>query len=260
MSILRRVERELDERLRRLFASAPEGGQTREALEIQRAILNDVTGRVQPVGRGRRVFPFRHLEIHIGAPQPGERSLFGLVFAEGDQLASDIRGALRESGCEPPADLGVEVVVQEAEIPGGFQIVYHERPAGVEPAPPPAARLVIVQGQAEKAEYALGAVRVNVGRLGEVLDDQQRLVRRNQVVFTEGADAAAQTVSRAHAHIRYDTEHREYRIYDDHSAYGTSIFREGALLAVPPGAGRGLGLHSGDEIYFGQARARFELH
>jgi hypothetical protein len=259
MSILRRVERELDERLRRLFTSASGTDQGRGALEIQRAILDEVTGKVRAAGRGRRVFPFRHLEIHIAVPGPGERALFELAFAEGDQLSSDIRDALREAGCEPPADLLAEVVLEELEIPGGFRIVYREKPPAAAPALPPAARLAILVGQADQPVYALGAQQVNVGRLGDVLDGEQRLVRRNQVAFAESGDAVNATVSRAHAHIEYHAENREYRLYDDHSAYGTNIFRGGALLSVPAGAGRGVALRPGDEIYFGQAKARFEI-
>ena len=44
---------------------------------------------------------------------------------------------------------------------------------------------------------------------------------------------------------------------DDNSAYGTSIFRDGALMRVPAGPGRGIVLRAGDEIYFGKARVRF---
>ena len=85
------------------------------------------------------------------------------------------------------------------------------------------------------------------------------MVRRNQVAFLESGEGANATVSRAHAHILYDPESRAYRLFDDHSAYGTSLFRSGGLVAVPAGASRGVALESGDEIYFGQARARFEM-
>lgn len=256
MSILRRVERQLDERLRRLFD--PGGVENRGVLEIQRGILDDITAKVQPVGRGRHAFPFRRLEIHVAAPE-ADRPVFSVAFA-GDQLASDVREALRESGCEPPSGLQVEVVLDDAELPGGFRIVYHEKPAAPAPAavPPPNGRLVILQGQASQSVYALGASRVNIGRLAEVLDDRERLVRRNQVAFAETGDAITSTVSRAHAHIRYDAVSGEYRLHDDHSAYGTSLFRDGALVSVPAGASRGVALAAGDEIYFGQARARFE--
>ena len=260
MSILRRVERELQDRLRRAFAGSGAGG-GRELLEVQRAILDEITGKVQTAGRGRKLFPFRDLEVHIGVADPADRPVFSLAFAEGDQLAADIRDALRETGCEPPPDLAANVVLEEQQIPGGFRIVYHEKASAPDRsvAPPPAARLHVLHGKASQACYEIGAARVNIGRLEEVLDEQQRLVRRNQVAFAESSDPANATVSRAHAHIRYDAETGEYRLYDDHSAYGTSLFRGGALVPVPAGAGRGVALRDGDDVYFGQARTRFEL-
>lgn len=258
MSILRRVERELDERIRRFFAASPDE-RGREVLELQRAILDQVTARVESIGRGRRVFPFRHLAVHIALPAPDEQPVYAMAFVEGGRLAADIRDALRETGVEPPPDLRVEVSLEAQEIRGGFQIVYHERPpAPATPAVAPPATLTIVTGQAAQPSYALGAARVNVGRLADVVDESQRLVRRNQVAFAESTDPVTATVSRAHAHIQYDAATGEYRIFDDHSAYGTTVFRGGELLTIPAGASRGVALRPGDEIYFGQARARFE--
>lgn len=259
MSILRRVERELDERIRRFFAGTT-GEQARGVLEIHRAILDEVAERVEAVGRGRRVFPFSRLSVHIAVPAPEERPVYTLAFAEGDQLAADIREALREAGAEPPAGLRVEVVLEEQPLAGGYRVVYHEKPAP-QPARAPArpATLTILRGETSQRVYTLGTGRVNIGRLADVLDGRERLVRRNEIAFADSADPVASTVSRAHAHIRYDAASGEYRLYDDHSAYGTSLFRDGALLSVPAGAGPGVALRPGDEIYFGQARARFDV-
>jgi pSer/pThr/pTyr-binding forkhead associated (FHA) protein len=64
------------------------------------------------------------------------------------------------------------------------------------------------------------------------------------------------TVSREHAHIRYDAESGKYRLYDSGSQRGTSIFRDGRRLEAP--RVRGVQLRSGDEIHVGDARVRFE--
>ena len=101
--------------------------------------------------------------------------------------------------------------------------------------------------------------RINIGRMGEVKDDQHRPVRRNDVIFDDVEDQPNATVSRAHAHVQFEPATEEFRIFDDQSAYGTGVFHEGQLTKVPPGTGRGLRLVSGDEIYFGQARVQFEL-
>jgi len=92
----------------------------------------------------------------------------------------------------------------------------------------------------------------------ELTDTEQRVVRRNDVVFEEEADEANATVCRAHAHIRYDRASGEYRICDDDSEFGTRIFRDGKPVAVPPGNRRGERLRPGDEIYLGRACVRFE--
>jgi hypothetical protein len=78
------------------------------------------------------------------------------------------------------------------------------------------------------------------------------------VVFEEGADEANATVSRAHAHIRFERESGEYRICDDESEYGTRIFRDGKSIEIPAGNRRGERLRAGDEIYLGRACLRFE--
>ena len=83
------------------------------------------------------------------------------------------------------------------------------------------------------------------------------MVRRNDIVFEEGADEANITVSRKHAHIV--REEGEYRIWDDGSEFGTRVFRDGRTIEVPPGNRRGEKLRPGDEIYLGRARLRFEL-
>jgi pSer/pThr/pTyr-binding forkhead associated (FHA) protein len=103
----------------------------------------------------------------------------------------------------------------------------------------------------------LKAERTNIGRLPEVLDRDRRVVRRNQIVFTDRENGINQTVSRAHAHIRR-TEQGEYRLFDDHSSCGTRVFRGGRTIALPAGSPRGTRLQPGDEIYVGQACLRFE--
>jgi len=67
-------------------------------------------------------------------------------------------------------------------------------------------------------------------------------------------------VSRVHAHITVDREAEEYRLFDDNSADGTVLFREGRRFDLPPGPRRGVTLKNGDEIYLGQARLRFVKH
>jgi len=106
--------------------------------------------------------------------------------------------------------------------------------------------------------YVFDQAPVALGRGDEVRDDRQRLLRTNQVVFTEGAGDINQSVSRRHARIEHDPAISAYRVYDDGSAQGTSVIRRGRGFPVPRGA-KGLRLQPGDEIVLGQARVRVKL-
>jgi pSer/pThr/pTyr-binding forkhead associated (FHA) protein len=120
------------------------------------------------------------------------------------------------------------------------------------------AQLVVLKGQATKKIFAITGDCTNIGRLAEVTDRDNRVVRRNQVVFVESEDEANRTVSRAQAHIRL-VPPGEYRLHDDRSSHGTRVFRDGRTIEIPSGSPRGVRLRPGDEIYFGQACVRFEI-
>lgn len=162
-----------------------------------------------------------------------------------------------------PQGIAVEVRSSETGTPP-FAIEYLvEAPAAIEAAgpaeaaaPAAAARLVVVKGKAEPGELTLERARINLGRLAEITDAEQRIVRRNDVVFDEGGDDVNGTVSRRHAHIRRDPD--GYRLCDDESEFGTRVFRDGRSIEVPKGNRRGEKLRSGDEIYLGRACLRFE--
>jgi hypothetical protein len=210
--------------------------------------------------------------VRLVSPEAERRALFQAAFAQDRRLENDIREALQGAGCTLPAGFAVDVETA-AEGPKGFEIAYaiREVAAAPEPAPvtapapapepkPKAAtgRLVVVRGKAAEESYTMDQPRINIGRMRELTDSQQRIVRRNDIVFEEGGDDANATVSRAHAHIRFDRAARQFRICDDESEYGTRIFREGRSIEVPAGNRRGERLCAGDEIYVGRACLRFE--
>lgn len=264
MSIFKRIEKQLEHTLKTAFSSPDAAGSDREMIEIYRAVLDDIAGRVQPAGRGRRAFPFDHVVVRVSTQTAERRAMYDAMFGNSSQFLEDVRGTLAEAGVDAPAGLEVEIHPEEADLPGGYHVSFGKRenspstPNSAEPLTPANAKLSIVQGTAGQQEYELSGARVNIGRLAEVLDDQQRLIRRNDVVFSEAPDGPNATVSRAHAHIVWDAPAGTYRLFDDGSAYGTSIFRNGALLQIPSGSGRGVALRAGDEIYLGQARLRFQ--
>ncbi len=77
-------------------------------------------------------------------------------------------------------------------------------------------------------------------------------------MFTDGAGPINETVSRCHAHIDRGESPGDYRLFDDRSAHGTTIVRNGKTVSVPAGS-RGVRLQSGDEIVLGEARLRVKM-
>ncbi len=254
MGLADRVEKKLGDRFRELVERVIGPAESRDLLEIHHAILDAVAGQIQPLPRGKRVFPFNSLAVRIAAPEGERRAVFELAFAEGRRLENDIRERLEGLGCPPAAGFQVEVTFGDVAGAKAFSIEYQRRL----PATTTAARLVVLKGTAAEPAYALGKRRTNVGRLPEVLDDEHRVLRRNDVVFPEGDDPVNATVSRQHAHIEFDQEAGCFRLFDDSSSYGTRLLRENRSIPVPAGSVRGVKLAPGDEIYFGQAAVRFE--
>jgi hypothetical protein len=117
--------------------------------------------------------------------------------------------------------------------------------------------LIVTHGVATQQRYTTSPP-IAIGRGDEVRDSRQRLLRTNDLVFAEGAGDVNDTVSRRHARIEHDEASGTFRVYDDGSAQGTSVVRQGRGIAVPRGT-RGVRLQSGDEIVLGRARVRVEI-
>ena len=270
MSFFSEVEKTIERAFRKWTERAFGPAQSDELLLVHRAILEEIEGKIQTVQRGQRLFPYNYLRVRLVSQEPERRALFQAAFAQDRRLESDIRESLQGAGCALPTGFAADVETAE-EGPKGFEIAYTIRdvpsvPAPVpapEPEPPPApefvpGRLVVVRGKAARDGYAIEKSRTNIGRMQELTDSQQRIVRRNDVVFEEGGDDANATVSRAHAHIRFDRASGQYRICDDESEFGTRVFRDGRAIEVPAGNRRGEKLRAGDEIYLGRACLRFD--
>lgn len=265
MRLLRRIEKTMDDRLRSLFSGGREAPGAREAIELYRDALEQIASRATAGKRGDRMFPFNLITIELQAGDAERRTVLETLF-DVRTLADDIRATLKEEGVTPPADL--TVVMRYPEDASAELRVTCERteapvaaapavPVAAEPIPITPARLITTIGISSAPGFDLNQPRVNLGRENEVVDSLGRTIRRNDLFFVESAHEANASVSRSHAHIRFESG--EWRIYDDGSSLGTSIVREGRLLAVPAHAGRGVALRPGDEIYLGQVRLRFEL-
>jgi len=257
MSLFTKFEKTIERGFRHWTEKVFGPAQSNELLLVHRAILEEIESKVHTVGRGKCVFPFTVTTVTLVSSDAGRRAVLHAAFAEGARLESDVRQVLEGAGCELPRGFRVEVKVAENGS-GAFEVEYGvEVPKTLtEPHAASPARIAVVRGKTEREEYLLDKPRTNIGRMGELTDAEQRLVRRNDVVFEEGVDPANSTVSRKHAHIRRDAG--VYRICDDESEFGTRIFREGRQIEVPAGNRRGERLRPGDEIYLGRACLRFE--
>ena len=244
-------------------------------LEIVHAVVNRAEQEIQEVGRGRRVFPFNHLRVHVlTAPSDNEsRARFAAVVDGPPSLAERLLDRLRAAGCAV-ATLETETVYASERGNNWSHPEFHvefDRIAGVAPAPTPSVdaepvpapeevqlKLTVVKGNTDRREYVFTGGRVDIGRRAEVLDHRQRLIRTNHIAFTDDEQDANASVSRRHAHLEYNPQDLTYRVWDDGSAQGTSIIRGGRTIRVPPGA-RGGRIENGDELVLGQARLRVTL-
>jgi hypothetical protein len=262
MSLFSEIEKTIERGFHRFAERMFGPADSNELLLLHRAILAEVESKVQIVARGRRLFPFAHVVVTMVAAEAERRTILQAAF--GERLGADIREAMEGSRCELPRGFSVEVRTAEAGL-RALEITYSVEPVKAEAAAQVAThaapatatgRVVVVKGKTGSPEYALAKTRTNIGRMPELTDADHRVVRRNDVVFEEGADEANATVSRKHAHIRLDSG--DYRLCDDGSEFGTRVFRDGRSIEIPTGDRRGEKLRAGDEIYLGRACLRFE--
>ena len=259
MSLFYDIEKTIERGFRkwteRMFGPA----EADDLISLHRALLEEIETHVETVARGERVFPYARLVVTLVAADAGRRAVLESAF--GERLSADVTEALTSAGCELPKGFAVEVHTADSGE-RAFRIDYSTRPAepaAAETAPAPVTapgRVVVTKGRTDQPEYTLEKARTNLGRLAELTDADQRITRRNDIIFEEGGDDANGTVSRRHAHIK--REGSDYRICDDGSEFGTRVFRDGRSIDVPAGNRRGEKLRPGDEIYLGRACLRFE--
>lgn len=230
-----------------------------EPMELRRAVLDDVESRVVIAGAGKRVFPYNRLEVRLLADSPEQREALEAIVHEAWDLRHEMTDRLRDSGSAAPPGLEVDVQVTEEARPEfgdrHWHVVYH-RTEGVTASGPgrrPTLVLTITQGKAKQVVYSFDSNdRITLGRLDEVLDEDGRVKRRNDVAFLEEGEVN-RTVSREQARILWDAEATEYRLRTEPGASGTRILRDGRTIDVSSQDRRGVRLLSGDEVYLGKA-------
>jgi hypothetical protein len=257
------------ERLGRTVFEAPLGGspsaelkEPPELAEIRLAVLDQVREKSYRSG-GRKVFPYDLLRVHLRGVEESSREVFAGGFFR-RYLEQEIAGALRNAGCRYPENLRVEVNATAGLPPHGEPWLVVE--AAAQPKPDVAssiASLVVREGKANVETMPINKARLNIGRVVDVYRDQG-LFRRNDLAFEEDNEIN-RTVSREHAHIRYDQATGEYRLFNDRwhargktGECGIWIVRDGMSQEVHRDS-RGVKLEPGDEIHFGRAVVEFEV-
>jgi hypothetical protein len=251
MRLFSEIEKTIERGFRKFAEHVFGAAQSDELLLVHRAILDAIETKVQTASRGQRIFPYSLVTVTLISADADRRALYSAAFGAEARLENDVRQALEGAGCQLPRTFSVDVKTAESgDRP--FEISY----GTAAPAAPAPASLIVVKGKAENEAYPISKPRTNIGRLAELTDAESRVVRRNDIVFLEGADEANGTVSRKHAHIQ--SAAGVYRIADDGSEFGTRVFRDGRSIDVPAGNRRGEKLRAGDEIHLGRACLRFQ--
>jgi hypothetical protein len=237
--------------VRSFFDAPPDAGAA--PLELLQAALDDLEQKVQPSGRGGRVFPYSRVVVTVTQPA-ADRPALEAVFA---QLETRLRERLREVRCEVPHRLDVSVSVSassEGDAPvlrvdcsNHADAVTARGARGV-----PELRLRVVKGQSDRVDYTFAGGVVSIGRGTEPADALGR-VRRNDVAFTDMRDGVTETVARAHARVEFDPAVRGYVLFNESSTNPTFLLRGGRSLRVAPRDRRGVRVGSGDNVQLGRA-------
>jgi hypothetical protein len=261
MSRLQKLERRIDEKLRQaLRSSSPD--QTPELIEVYRAILDEVASAIDTLPRGRLTFGYSHVDVCVLVQNPERRRSYEIVFLEADSLTRDIKAQFEEGKVDFPSRLKIDVALVDS-LPldvseRGFDVSYSNPSGSALALDTIPVKLTVLVGNAGQNQYCFTKKRINLGRLAEVLDSDLRTVRRNDLPLNDDSTVANSTVSRAHAHIEFDADASRFRLFDDDSAYGTTVVRDGSVIPVPKGASKGVLLERRDEIILGKVRIRFE--
>lgn len=232
-------------------------------LEFRRQILEQVESRIIMEAAGK-FFPYERVSICFYAPSKELQEGFRISFLQDDSLKTDILLTLQELHAQSLEIPAIFVDLEQSVDFSHRDSVVHYEMEFIKPDPSssrevPEVKLVISKGVAEHPEYSICKERILIGRSLEVMDREGRVIRKNDVVFSDNGEDVNSTVAYAHARICWDFSNQEFFIMDEVSRYGTCIVRGDRSLEVPAGNPCGIRLQSGDEVYCGQACLHFEL-
>lgn len=257
---LRHIGRDLQSKLKEFFENPLDAGAT--PIELLQAALDDLERRVQPAGRGRRLFPYTRVVVRItqhGADEAAVQAVFR-------DLGTRLRDRLAELNCEMPAAIAATMVLEPATdetAPARVRVecVDDTEMAAAPPSGPsqrPPLRITVVKGRCAEPEYVFDEPVIAIGRTTEPTD-ALGLVRHNHVAFLEERDGVNETVGRAHARLQFDPASGHYVLFNESSSNPTSIVRGGRMIRVAPRDPRGVRVQSGDEVRLGRAVLRLAM-
>jgi hypothetical protein len=179
--------RKLESKIARSLDLAVEGvvgRSARQPVEIVQAVLDSVEQQVQPAGRGRRVFPFNRVVVHVLATTRSQKALFDAVAEGPPSIRQRVLQRLESAGCHVSA-FELQVLYASRAKPGWHAPEYHVSFDRVDQQPPAESTsaatatpvridLLVVAGSAERRNYTFCGDRIDIGRRAEVLDHRQR--------------------------------------------------------------------------------------
>lgn len=250
------IGRDLQSRVKGFFENPP--GPDAAPLELFHASLDELERRIQPAGRGRRIFPYDRVVVRI-VQQGVDAVAVDAIFA---QFEPRLAERLDELKCERPQSISVSVSVAEPS-PGQpepvLSVECFGEPAVRSPERPiegyPRLTIAVVKGQCAESEYVFEEPVVAIGRTAEPTDAFGQ-VRYNHVAFAETRDGVNETVGRAHARLQFDRTTGHYHLFNEGSSNPTSIVRHGKTIRVAPRDPRGVRVQSGDQLQLGRAVLR----
>ena len=249
----RRLSRTMAGRLRR--AVDPPLASDAAPLEIRHFIIESIESRVQPSGGGRRKLPDALVDVKIVAADPAAQRALRTAL---DDVQSGVLARLKELSCEVPAGFRVQVTYLKRP-PSGWPadrqlaIEYpHIQTIETAPSGTPELTLTVTRGSATQESVHIHAAD-RAGRPLRRAPRRSRPHRRNDVAFLENGDDDSMTVTRGHCEIRFSRAGGGYRVFDERSANGTRIVRNGEIIDVPANDPIGVAIIDGDEIEFGTA-------
>jgi hypothetical protein len=230
-------------------------------LDLRAAIIEHIEHSVVAAGRGTRVLPGPVVVVQVlPAGFQDARALNAVL----DDLRPVLIERLEAMKCIVPADFQVQIKTVSRK-PGGwsprqrFAVVFQQaksnRVHGRDIVEPRGLRLVVSLGAAQKKTFDLFLSVIRIGRT-RFPTDAAGHVRTNDIAFADDGSARSRSVGRGHAEIRFMPGTRMYRLFDQGSANGTRVLRDGRLTEIAANDPVGLPVEPGDELHLGKAVIR----